>query len=52
MGIVNQVLGFFGFGSSESPKSEGVVKTKAAPRPRRSSDMSEDLAGLLTCQRS
>lgn len=41
MGIVNQVLGFFGFGTSDSPRSEGTVKTKAAPRPRRSSDMSE-----------
>jgi cell division inhibitor SepF len=41
MGIVNQVLGFFGFGSPEAPRAEGAVKTKAAPRPRRSSDMSE-----------
>jgi cell division inhibitor SepF len=41
MGIVNQVLGFFGFGSTEQAKVESSPKAKSAPRPRRSSDMSE-----------
>jgi cell division inhibitor SepF len=41
MGIVNQVLGFFGFAASDSTKSDGAMKAKAAPRPRRSSDLSE-----------
>lgn len=42
MGALNSVLGFFGFGSDEPTKSDGAPKsTKAAPRPRRSSEMSE-----------
>ena len=42
MGALNSILGFFGFGSGEPTKSEGAPKTiKSAPRPRRSSEMSE-----------
>ena len=41
MGVVNSVMSFFGFGSSEG-KSESAPKPKpSAPRPRRSADMSE-----------
>ena len=42
MGALNSVLGFFGFGSDEPAKPEGASKSiKSAPRPRRSSEMSE-----------
>jgi cell division inhibitor SepF len=42
MGIVNSVMGFFGFGSSESAPKESAPKPRpAAPKPRRSADMSE-----------
>lgn len=42
MGIVNSVMGFFGFGSGESSKQESAPKPRpAAPKPRRSGDMSE-----------
>ena len=41
MGVVNSVMSFFGFGSSEG-KSDSASKPKpSAPRPRRSADMSE-----------
>lgn len=42
MGVVNQVMSFFGFGSSEPAGSDQAPKAKpTAPRPRRSADMSE-----------
>lgn len=42
MGALNSVLGFFGFGSDEPAKGESAPKSvKSAPRPRRSSEMSE-----------
>ena len=42
MGALNSVLGFFGFGNDEPAKNEGAPKSiKTAPRPRRSSEMSE-----------
>jgi len=42
MGVMNSVLSFFGFGSSEAAPSDGAAKPKpAAPRPRRTADMSE-----------
>lgn len=41
MGLVQSVMSFFGFGSSE-PKSEAAPKARpVAPRPRRAADMSE-----------
>jgi cell division inhibitor SepF len=42
MGVMNSVMSFFGFGSSEAASSDAPAKPKpAAPRPRRSADMSE-----------
>ena len=42
MGVMNSVMSFFGFGSSEAASSDVPAKPKpAAPRPRRSADMSE-----------
>lgn len=41
MGLTNSVLTFFGFGSSESERPEAAKPRAAAPRPRRSGDMSE-----------
>lgn len=42
MGLVQSVMSFFGFGSSEQPKSEAAPKARpVAPRPRRAADMSE-----------
>ena len=42
MGLANQVMSFFGFGSSDSPSAESAPKPRpAAPRPRRGADMSE-----------
>jgi len=42
MGVMNSVMTFFGFGSSEATPSDAPTKPKpAAPRPRRSADMSE-----------
>ena len=41
MGVVNSVMSFFGFGSSDG-KSESAPRPKQpAPRPRRAADMSE-----------
>ena len=41
MGVVNSVMSFFGFGSSDG-KSEVAAKPKpSAPKPRRAADMSE-----------
>lgn len=41
MGLANSVMSFFGFGSSETESRETPKPRAAAPRPRRSSDMSE-----------
>lgn len=41
MGLTNSVLSFFGFGSSEGERTEAPKPRAAAPRPRRSGDMSE-----------
>ena len=41
MGLANSVMSFFGFGSSETEAPQAPKPRAAAPRPRRSSDMSE-----------
>lgn len=41
MGVMNSVLSFFGFGSAEGERAETPKPRAAAPRPRRSGDMSE-----------
>ena len=41
MGVANSVRSFFGFGSSESETAQTPKPRASAPRPRRSSDMSE-----------
>ncbi len=41
MGVANSVMSFFGFGSSESETAQTPKPRASAPRPRRSSDMSE-----------
>jgi cell division inhibitor SepF len=41
MGLANSVMSFFGFGSSEPESRETPKPRAAAPKPRRSSDMSE-----------
>ena len=42
MGLVNSVMSFFGFGSSEGTKTEATPKARpATPKPRRAADMSE-----------
>lgn len=41
MGLANSVMQFFGFGSSETETPQTPKPRAAAPRPRRSSDMSE-----------
>lgn len=46
MGILSSTMNYFGFGSSETNKSESTkprasAARTSAPRPRRSSDMSE-----------
>ena len=41
MGVANSVMSFFGFGSSESETAQTTKPRASAPRPRRSSDMSE-----------
>jgi len=41
MGVANSVMSFFGFGSSESDTAQTPKPRVSAPRPRRSSDMSE-----------
>lgn len=41
MGILSSTMNYFGFGSSESPKPDATKPRVSAPRPRRSSDMSE-----------
>ena len=41
MGLANSVLSFFGFGSQEGERPEAPKPRASAPRPRRSSDMSE-----------
>lgn len=42
MGLMNQVMSFFGFGSTEPSTGESAPKSRpVAPRPRRAADMSE-----------
>jgi|TARA_B110000305_G_scaffold199977_1_gene226953 cell division inhibitor SepF len=41
MGILSSTMNYFGFGSSESAKPDAARPRASAPRPRRSSDMSE-----------
>jgi cell division inhibitor SepF len=41
MGLANSVMSFFGFGSSETEAPQAPKPRAAAPRPRRSSEMSE-----------
>ena len=41
MGLANSVMSFFGFGSSETEAPQAPKPRAAAPRQRRSSDMSE-----------
>jgi len=41
MGILSSTMNYFGFGSSESSKPDSAKPRTSAPRPRRSSDMSE-----------
>lgn len=41
MGLANSVMTFFGFGSSEAETPQTPKPRAAAPKPRRSSDMSE-----------
>ncbi len=41
MGIVSSTMNYFGFGSSETAKSEPAKPRSSAPRPRRTADMSE-----------
>ncbi|MDP5025458.1 MAG: cell division protein SepF [Aquiluna sp.] len=41
MGVANSVMSFFGFGSSETEAVQTPKPRASAPRPRRSSDMSE-----------
>lgn len=41
MGVANFVMSFFGFGSPETDNRETPKPRASAPRPRRSSDMSE-----------
>jgi FtsZ-interacting cell division protein YlmF len=41
MGILSSTMNYFGFGSSESAKPDSTKPRSSAPRPRRSSDMSE-----------
>lgn len=41
MGVANSVMSFFGFGSPETDNRETPKPRASAPRPRRSSDMSE-----------
>jgi cell division inhibitor SepF len=41
MGILSSTMNYFGFGTSESAKPDSAKPRANAPRPRRSSDMSE-----------
>jgi len=41
MGVFSSTMNYFGFGSSESAKPDSAKPRTSAPRPRRSSDMSE-----------
>jgi cell division inhibitor SepF len=41
MGVANSVMSFFGFGSPETDNRDTPRPRASAPRPRRSSDMSE-----------
>lgn len=42
MGVMNQVMSFFGFGSGATTSGEAAPKAKpVTPRPRRAADMSE-----------
>ena len=41
MGLANSVMSFFGFGSPETEAPQATKPRAAAPRPRRSSEMSE-----------
>jgi FtsZ-interacting cell division protein YlmF len=41
MGVVNSVMSFFGFGSSDGNSESAPRPKQPAPRPRRAADMSE-----------